>query len=120
MKEQQPVAVSTYGFIRFDGNRYIGDCETTTDVLGPFYRPGSPVRNNIAAKGETGNLVMLTGVIKHNDCKTPYQEAKIELWHCNDKGVYDNDSDDSVNRGHHTFSDREGRYFFNTILPASL
>ena len=35
------VAVSAYGFIRFDGNRYVGDCETTTDIPDPFYRPDS-------------------------------------------------------------------------------
>jgi len=38
------VAISTSGFIRFDGQRYVGECETTSDVLGPFYRPDSPVR----------------------------------------------------------------------------
>ena len=41
------VAVSAYGFIRFDGKHYVGDCETTTDIIGPFYRPGSPVRNDL-------------------------------------------------------------------------
>ena len=51
------VAVSTSGFIRFDGNRYVGDCETTTDMLGPFYRPNSPVRNNLVVKGDAGDLI---------------------------------------------------------------
>lgn len=110
------VAVSTFGFIRFDGDRYVGDCETTTDVLGPYYRPNSPVRNNLVAKGDKDNLVLLSGVIKHNDCKTPYKKAKIELWHCNGKGAYDNTSDEYLHRGT-TYSDEEGRYFFNTVLP---
>lgn len=110
------VAVSTYGFIRFDGNGYVGDCETTTDVLGPYYRPGSPVRNNLAVEGDGGDPVTLSGVIKHNDCKTPYKKAKIELWHCNSKGVYDNTSDEYRYRGT-TYSDEKGHYFFNTILP---
>src|SRR5678809_1289233 len=64
------IAVSTSGFIRFDGNRYVGDCETTTDELGPFYRPNSPVRTNLAAKQDAGNSIELSGIIKHNDCKT--------------------------------------------------
>lgn len=110
------VAVSTSGFIRFDGNRYVGDCETTTDVLGPFYRPNSPVRNNLSAKGDAGDLVSLRGVVRHNDCKTPYKKAKIELWHCNSKGLYDNTSDEYRYRGT-TYSDDQGHYFFNTILP---
>ena len=46
------VAVSASGFIRFDGNRFVGDCETTSDILGPFYRPDSPVRNSLVVKGE--------------------------------------------------------------------
>ena len=72
------VAVSAFGFIRFDGDHYVGDCETTSDILGPFYRPGSPVRNNLVIKGEPGEIVELTGMIKHKDCVTPYKNAKIE------------------------------------------
>jgi len=110
------VAVSAYGFVRFDGNLFVGDCETTTDILGPFYRPGSPVRNNLVIKGETGDLIELSGIIRHKDCVTPYQKAKIELWHCDGKGVYDNTSSEFRYRGT-TYSDENGRYSFNTILP---
>jgi catechol 1,2-dioxygenase len=109
-------AISTTGFIRFDGNKYTGDCETTTDILGPFYRPDSPVRNNLVIKGAPGNIVELTGVVKHNDCRTPYKRAKIELWHCSAKGEYDNTSDEYRNRGT-SFSDDKGNYSFITILP---
>ncbi|MEP7110225.1 MAG: hypothetical protein ABI760_19675 [Ferruginibacter sp.] len=110
------VAVSSSGFIRFDGNQYSGDCETTTDILGPFYRPGSPVRNNLVLQGAKGNLIELSGMIKHKDCKTPYKKAKIELWHCNSDGVYDNGTNEFHYRGT-TFSDEKGHYSFNTILP---
>jgi protocatechuate 3,4-dioxygenase beta subunit len=110
------VAVSASGFIRFDGNHYVGDCETTTDILGPFYRPGSPVRNNLVIKGEPGSPVELSGIIKHKDCITPYKKAKIELWHCSSDGVYDNTSDEYRYRGT-VYCDDKGRYSFNTILP---
>jgi catechol 1,2-dioxygenase len=110
------VAVSAYGFINFDGNSYVGDCETTTDILGPFYRPDSPVRNNLAIKGETGDPIELNGIIRHNDCITPYKKAKIELWHCDGKGIYDNTSAEYRYRGT-TYSDENGRYSFNTIYP---
>lgn len=110
------VAVSATGFIRFNGIRYVGDCETTTDVLGPFYRPDSPMRNNLVVKGGTGELVELTGIIKHTDCETPYKNAKIELWHCDNKGVYDNTSDEYLYRGT-TYSDDQGLYLFKTVLP---
>jgi protocatechuate 3,4-dioxygenase beta subunit len=110
------VAVSTSGFIRFNGEQYIGDCETTTDILGPFYRPGSPIRNNLVITGDRGTRIQLSGIIRHNDCKTPYPKAKIELWHCSPSGEYDNSSNDFLYRGTN-FSDDKGRYSFDTILP---
>lgn len=110
------VAVSTCGFIRFDGEHYVGDCETTTDILGPFYRPGSPVRTNLVPTGSRGAVVELSGTIRHNDCKTPYTKAKVELWHCDPDGVYDNTSEQFRYRGT-TFSDSHGRYAFTTHLP---
>src|SRR5215210_4890230 len=110
------VAVSTSGFIHFDGEHFVGDCETTTDILGPFYRPDSPVRNNLVVNGEQGDPVELSGTIRHNDCKTAYNKAKIELWHCDGKGVYDNTSPEYHYRGT-AYSDEKGHYSFNTILP---
>ncbi len=112
------MAVSAFGFLRFDGNKYIGDCETTTDILGPFYRPGSPVNNNLLIKGEHGSPVQLSGVIRHDDCKTPYANAKIELWHCDVNGIYDNTSDEFRYRGT-TYTDEKGNYSFTTILPVA-
>ncbi len=112
------VAISASGFIRFDGKQYIGDCETTSDILGPFYRPNSPVRNNLRIKGQPGDLVELSGYIKHNDCTTPYHKAKIELWHCDVNGVYDNQSSEFRYRGT-TFTDEKGMYSFQTIFPVA-
>jgi catechol 1,2-dioxygenase len=110
------VAISASGFIRFDGQRYVGDCETTTDIIGPFYRPDSPVRNNFMIPGDPGVPVELSGSVRHNDCVTPYKKAKVELWHCNNSGNYDNESSEYRYRGT-LFTDEEGRYSFNTILP---
>ena len=110
------VAVSATGFIRFDGQRYVGDCETTSDVLGPFYRPDSPVRESLRIKGEKGDPIELIGKILHDDCMTPYKKAKIELWHCDGNGVYDNETADFKYRGT-AYSDRKGNYSFKTILP---
>jgi catechol 1,2-dioxygenase len=110
------VAVSATGFIRFDGQRYVGDCETTSDVLGPFYRPDSPVRESLRIKGEKGDPIELIGKILHDDCMTPYKKAKIEIWHCDGNGVYDNETADFKYRGT-AYSDRKGNYSFKTILP---
>lgn len=110
------VAISASGFIKFDGKNFIGDCETTSDILGPYYRPNSPVRNNLVIKGEHGTLIELSGKIKHNDCKTPYKKAKVELWHCDTNAQYDNTSNEFRFRGT-TFSDDMGNYSFKTIVP---
>lgn len=110
------VAVSASGFIRFDGDRFVGDCETTSDILGPFYRPESPLRNNLVIKGEKGDPIELSGIIKHDDCRTPYKKAKVELWHCDGNGKYDNESADFKYRGT-VYTDDKGSYSFNTILP---
>lgn len=110
------VAVTTVGSIRYDGEKFIGDCETTSDILGPFYRPGSPVRNSLLREGETGKRIDLNGIVRHQDCKTPYRNAKVELWHCDGNGVYDNSSNDFRYRGT-TYTSSNGEYSFQTILP---
>ena len=111
------IAVCAYGSIHFDGKRYVGDCETTSDILGPFYRPGSPVRNNLAIYAdEHDDLVKLSGFVRHDDCTTPLTHAKIELWHCNSKGEYDNHSPEYRYRGT-AYSNETGHYSFLTHLP---
>jgi catechol 1,2-dioxygenase len=110
------VSVSATGFIRFNGTGYVGDCETTTDILGPFYRPNAPVRANMRIAGELGQKVMLSGKIKHKDCTTPLKNACVELWHCDANGVYDNTSPDFKYRAK-TYCDDKGNYRFDSILP---
>jgi protocatechuate 3,4-dioxygenase beta subunit len=110
------VSVSATGFIRFNGTQYVGDCETTTDILGPFYRPNAPVRTDMRISGEMGQKVMLSGKIKHKDCTTPLKNACVELWHCDANGVYDNTSPDFKYRAK-TYCDDKGNYRFESILP---
>jgi hypothetical protein len=76
------------------------------------------VRNNLRIKGESGELVELTGYIRHNDCTTPYKNAKVEVWHCDANGVYDNQSPEFRYRGT-TFTDEKGFYSFQSILPVA-
>lgn len=110
------IAVSTTGFIRFNGESYSGDCATTSDILGPFYRPDSPVRSNLVIQGESGEIVELSGIIRHKDCNTMLKNAKVELWHCSSDELYDNDSEEYRYRGT-TFTDDKGKYKFTTQLP---
>lgn len=52
-------AITTTGFIKFNSESYVGDCETTTDILVSFFRPDSPMRNNLVISGLLGKLVEL-------------------------------------------------------------
>jgi len=110
------VAVSTTGFILFNGESYEGDCETTTDILGPFYRPDSPTRSNLVIDGAPGDIVELSGIVRHKDCQTPYENAKVELWHCSAEEIYDNESSEFRYRGT-TYCDGQGKYRFTTQMP---
>lgn len=110
------VAISTTGFIRFNGQNFEGDCETTTDILGPFYRPNAPVRSDMRLANDPGQLVVLSGTVKHKDCKTALKNACVEIWHCDSKGVYDNESADFKYRAK-TYCDKNGNYSFKTIIP---
>ena len=65
------VALTAPGQPYLYGNKYIGVCETTSDLLGPFYRPNSPVRNNLVLN-ENHPIIILKGVVRHDDCVTPY------------------------------------------------
>jgi len=112
------VAVSASGFIRFNGNNFEGDCETTTDILGPFYRPDAPIRTDMRIANAKGEKVVVSGQIKHKDCKTALKHACVEIWHCDGDGIYDNDSVDFKYRAK-TYCDDNGHYSFNTIIPVA-
>ncbi len=118
-------AVSTFGtvlgckkedLLESDGvAKFVGDCETTNDILGPFYRPDAPIRSDLTCE-VTGNIITLKGQILADDCVTPIEQAQIEIWHCDTQGDYDNSSPDFLQRGR-LLTDAEGNYAFKTILP---
>lgn len=94
----------------------IGECATTNDILGPFYREGAPNRSDLNFIGLAGSHVEVKGRILGIDCITPIENALVEIWHCNTEGEYDNDSDEFRHRGSQT-TRKTGEYSFKTILP---
>ena len=102
--------------VKNDQGEFTGDCETTNDILGPFYRENAPIRSNIIIDGERGTQVILKGKVYGIDCKTVLQNALVEIWHCNADGDYDNDSDEYRHRASWR-TDANGEYSFQTILP---
>ena len=110
------ISVSAFGALNWNGKNFEGDTPTTTDILGPFYRPGSPLRTNLRLANSNGTPIILKGYIFKEDGKTPINNALVEIWHCDENEVYDNATDEYKYRGGQK-TKADGKYEFKSILP---
>ena len=108
-------SVGVFGKIKWDGHAYVGEDPTTTDILGPFYRPGAPFRTDLVQPGTKGEILHFNGTILGKDGKA-VRDSLVEIWHCNENGVYDNVSDEYIYRASFK-TGADGKYQFRTILP---
>ena len=108
----------------------IENCEqecnlTTDDILGPYYFEDAPFRNIIAHEEEPGTRLIISGRVKQNDCEQSISGSLIEIWQANDEGCYGivedcdtgNPGNDYFNLRGKFFSDENGNYTFESILP---
>ena len=109
-------SIAAFGALHWNGKMFEADNETTSDILGPFYRPGSPMRSNLIPHGSTGEVMHLSGTVFGKDGKTPLSDVLIESWQCDEHEHYDNASDDYLFRGA-VKTGKDGRYAFKTIVP---
>jgi catechol 1,2-dioxygenase len=112
------LGIGVFGNIIGAKQGFVGDTPTTTDILGPFYRPGAPLRENLNPVDFTGEVLHLSGTIFKDDGKTPMTDCLIEIWQCLPNGLYDNISDEYLYRASqrvNTF----GNYHFLTTKPIS-
>ena len=109
------LSVSTFGHAFLSGSKMVGDCKTTNDILGPFYRPDAPFRQDLENAKE-GIPIQVKGKVYGSDCTTPLKDAVVEIWHADHHGRYDNTSDAYLNRAQWKVN-AEGDYTFSTILP---
>lgn len=110
------LSISAFGSIQWNGKSFVGDTPTTTDILGPFYRPGAPMRSDIIPPDSKGIPMNLTGTIFKEDGKTPLNNVLVEIWQCDENEHYDNTSDSFLFRGA-IKTDKNGKYAFKTIVP---
>lgn len=110
------LSISAFGAIHWNGKSFVGDSPTTTDILGPFYRPGAPMRSNIIPPNSKGSPMNLSGTIFKEDGKTPVNNASVEIWQCDENEHYDNASDSYFFRGA-IMTGKNGKYDFKTIVP---
>ncbi len=109
-------ATCAFGNIHWSKDGFIGDSPTTTDILGPFYRPGAPLRTNLNPAAYKGELFHLVGTVYKEDGKTPFKNCLVEVWQCDENKVYDNNSDDYKYRGAQK-TNAQGEYHFVTTHP---
>ena len=109
--------------IRLQAFNFVGDCETTPDIEGPFYIENPPNISILTPPEITSNFLFITGTVYANDCKTPIPNALVDVWHAN-KGDYNektnsylnSDYEDIFYRGQ-IYTDISGNYAYQTIVP---
>lgn len=112
------IGIGSFGRIQWNNDHFTGDTPTTTDILGPFYRPGAPFRENLNPADFKGEILQLSGTIYKEDGKTPMNNCLMEIWQCKQDGLYDNVSDDFSYRASQKVG-ASGKYHFITTPPIS-
>lgn len=80
---------------------------------GPYYKPGSPERNNIVGPDTPGKKLVVEGCVM--DAKgQPIAHAWLDFWHADGSGAYDNEG---FNLRGHQYTDKDGRYHLETVRP---
>ena len=95
------------------------ECRDADDLTlereaGPFFKPNSPHNRELHADALDGERITVAGFVLDRRCR-PLAGCLVEIWHADENGEYD-----SVGlrlRGHQ-FTDVQGRWWFNTIVPA--
>jgi protocatechuate 3,4-dioxygenase beta subunit len=87
---------------------------TVAQTEGPYFRPGAPLRRDLAQDAPSGQRLQLGGLVLDTACR-PVDRALVELWHADDAGRYDGRG--FRMRGHQ-FTDARGAWSFTTIVPA--
>jgi protocatechuate 3,4-dioxygenase beta subunit len=90
-------------------------CSATADnILGPFYKPGAPFRNDLTTGTSVSKRLEVSGRVVGCDCETPLVGALVDIWQADESGVYDNAG--YVLRGRMQ-TDAEGVYRYTSVLP---
>ncbi len=91
-----------------------GDELTISTSEGPYFKPNSPLKRDLAADASSGTKITIAGFVLDSRCQ-PIDKALIELWHADERGSYDLNGNRL--RGH-AFTDERGRWWFSTIIPS--
>ncbi len=89
------------------------DEPTPSATEGPFFTPRSPRRTSLLEPGMSGTRIVLSGRVFSRGCQ-PLAGALLDFWHADDSGEYD---DVGYRLRGHQFTDAEGRYRLESIVP---
>jgi catechol 1,2-dioxygenase len=98
-----------------------GQTETTANLLGPFWRMGSPPTANgasIVRSPTVGDPIFVNAWIKDRQGR-PVVGAEVDVWHTSGEGIYENQDPAQADmnlRGKFT-TDGDGRVAFRSIKP---
>jgi catechol 1,2-dioxygenase len=97
---------------------------TETNIEGPYYRAGAPVRDDLTDTGMPGTRLIVSGRILGPDCQTAVEGAALDVWQADSDGHYDNDHHSLAAMGTGPFRLRAkltagagGSFRFRTIIP---
>lgn len=92
----------------------VTQCSTTADILGPYYKVGSPLREMIIPEGNDTPPLIIKGKV-YSGCDNPLEDATVEIWNADEEGDYDL-SEAFIFRGANKTT-VHGEYKFTTIIP---
>ena len=72
------MSMTAFGSISWNGKEFVGSTPTTSDILGPFYRPGSPLRTNLIPPNSNMPIMELSGTIYDENGVTVLPNVLIE------------------------------------------
>jgi hydroxyquinol 1,2-dioxygenase len=99
-----------------------GAHETTANLLGPFWRAGSPRECNgasIVRSPTPGDPIFVTGSVVGPDGR-PVADAEVDIWNTSGEGLYENQDprQADMNLRGKFVTDSGGRFGFRTVKPA--
>ena len=103
-------------------NGDLGQTDTTANLMGPFWRMGSPAVANggsILRSPTPGEPIFVDGWVRDLQGK-PVAGALVDVWHTSAEGFYENQDPGQADmnlRGTFT-TDEEGHIWFHSIKPA--
>ena len=99
-----------------------GQRETTANLMGPFWRQGSPVTphgGSIVRSPTPGDPVFVNAWVRDGDGR-PVADAMVDVWQASSEGFYENQDPAQADmnlRGRFT-TDARGHVAFRTVKPA--